>query len=157
MTIWPVLLSRRQMVLAFASIPFAAEAQTTGTAHSFVESIYKPYLDRNFNGHPFAQQAGRFFTPALAEANARDSDAAARKHQVPNLDGDPFIDAQAFDIHDLKIALDGNDKAATATVSFTNSGKPQRIVLALLLTPAGWRIDDIHGPMLSLRELYKLK
>ena len=153
----PVQLSRRTILLAVGCLPFAVKAQTIGPAYRFVESIYKPYLDPNFGGHLFAQEAGRFFTPALAEAITRDSDAAARRHQVPTLDSDPFIDAQAFDIHDLKIAVDGNDTAATATVSFTNGGTPQRIVLALVLTAAGWRVDDIHGPMLSLRELYKLK
>ena len=78
------------------------------------------------------------------------------KYLGASLDGEAVIEDQAFCIKDLRIALDGNDDKATAKI-LHSTGKSQRIVLALFHTPRGGRIDDIHAPTLSLRQLYKFK
>lgn len=131
-----------------------AMAQTT--AQAFVETLYRPYLARGFQGQPYGD-AARFFVPALAQAMDRDNREAKRRNEVPTLNGDPFVDAQDWEISKLSIDVTGSGDAATARVSFQNFGEARRVLLELVRTPAGWRIADIKAPSGSLKALYKLK
>ena len=74
------------------------------------------------------------------------------------LDGDPFVDAQDWEITDLtiKVATSGSDKA-TGTVTFKNFEDDKTVTLDLTKTAAGWRIADIRTGERSLREIYKVK
>ena len=127
------------------------------SAQAFLEATYKPYLAKNFPGQPYGE-ASRFFVPVLARAMAADNAAAARRGEVPLLGGDPFVDAQDWEITKLAIAVVPNGTtAATATVTFANLGKATRLSIELEQTPAGWRIADIKAPSGSLRALYKLR
>jgi hypothetical protein len=76
---------------------------------------------------------------------------------VPTLNGDPFVDAQDWEISKLSIDVTGSGDTATARVSFQNFGEAKRVLLELVKTPAGWRIADIKAPSGSLKALYKLK
>jgi hypothetical protein len=126
------------------------------TAQAFVESLYRPYLDKSFQGQPYDQTA-RFFAPALAQAMDRDFREAKRRNEAPILNGDPFVDAQDWEIAKLAIDVATSGDTATARVSFQNSGVAKRIILELVRTPAGWRIAEIKAPSGSLKALYKLK
>jgi len=86
-------------------------------------------------------------------------DAVAEKHgDVPQLDGDPFVDAQDWDIKDIAIHIDSEvGDRAKATVTFLNFKKPDTVHLDLVQTPKGWRISDIFWKQGSLRGLYKKK
>ena len=132
------------------------EAMAQATAQAFVESLYRPYLNAGFQGQPYGDTA-RFFVPALAQAIDRDNREARRRNEVPTLNGDPFVDAQDWDISKLSIDVTASGDAATARVSFQNFAEARRVVLELVKTPAGWRIADIKAPSGSLKALYKLR
>ena len=113
---------------------------------AFLEAIYKPYLAKDFKGQPYGE-ADRYFAPALAAAMERDMRDAKRRGEPPTLDGDPFVDAQEWQITDLAISVRMKSAlTATATATFANFGKPNRLKIALVQTPAGWRIADIISP-----------
>ncbi len=126
------------------------------TAQAFVESIYRPYLGKGFQGQAYEQTA-RFFAPALAQAMDRDFRDARRRNEPPTLNGDPFVDAQDWEITKLTIDATTNGDTGTGWVSFQNFGETKRIVLELVRTPSGWRIAEIKASGGSLKALYKLK
>jgi Protein of unknown function (DUF3828) len=129
------------------------------SAQAFVEGIYKPYLKKGFKGTDYSRPAylRRTFEPVLAGAIIKDMAAAAKRMEVPTLDGDPFLDAQDWEISDLAVDVKTMGSKATATVKFTNIREPRTITLDLVKTPAGWRIAEINAPSGSLRKLFKLK
>jgi hypothetical protein len=126
------------------------------TAQAFLESIYLPYRQRGFKGQPYTDFE-RFFAPDLARAMKRESDYAKRRGEPPIINGDPFVDAQDWQITDLVVRATGSGDKATGVVSFSNQGKPKRLALELVRTEAGWRIADIAGAGGSLRALYKVR
>jgi hypothetical protein len=147
--------SRRLILAALGALPAQAWAQGQGqaqneppkdtvTPEAFLRGIYTPYPNQDFKGQPF-WQVDRFFTPDLARAIEADMREAKRRGEVPRLDGDPFVDAQEWDIEDMHIAVRGTgaDKAR-GTVSFKNFGKPIAILVDLAKLDEGWRIHDIR-------------
>jgi len=102
-------------------------------------------------------------SPARAEEScgATRGDRVRRGRSVPHaaklpLSGDPFIDAQDWEVKGLAIDLkEGGPARAVANVTFTNFGEARHVRLDLIKTAAGWRIDDIHWRQGSLRGLYK--
>jgi hypothetical protein len=95
-----------------------------------------------------------------ADAIVKDRE-ADKRGEVPTLDGDPFVDAQDFEIARLRVSTKAvGTEAATATVSFTNLKKPKTtktMTLDLVKVGGAWRIADIKGPSESLRDLMKVK
>ena len=146
-------LRRRAIVVALLALPFEARSQAV-SPQAFLQSIYDPYLKAEFRGYSF-EQANRFFVPTLARAIDADMRDAKRRGEVPKLDGDPFLDAQDWEIKNLAISVKADGPKATGEVAFDNLGKPTRITLDLVQTQAGWRIADIKGPSGSLSDLYK--
>lgn len=152
----PTLGRRTAFALCLGALTGPALGQQA-SPQAFLEAIYKPYLVKDYPGQPYGE-ANRFFVPALAHAMAADNAAAARRGEVPLLGGDPFVDAQDWEITKLAIAVaPKGTTAATATVTFANLGKATRLSIELEQTPAGWRIADIRAPSGSLRALYKLR
>ena len=148
---------RRRTLAAFLGVlPFAAGAQQPETASAFVNAIYQPYRQKGFRGQPYTE-AERYFEPELAAAMRRDAAAARQRNEVPLLNGDPFIDAQEWEITTLAIAVSTEGERAAAGVALVNLGRPYALALTLVRTPAGWRIADILAPSGSLRGLYKLR
>ncbi len=143
--------------IAVSATRFAAAQDAS--AQAFVEAIYKPYLNKDFKGVPYSTAAGlrRYFEPKLANAMLKDMAAAAKRKEVGTLDGDPFIDAQDWEISNLAFSVKTSGDKANAGVSFTNLGQPKTISLDLVKTRAGWRIADIVAPSGSLRQLFKVK
>ena len=97
--------------------------------------------------------------PSLAALINKDRAIAARRGDVGLLDRDPFIDAQDWEIAAFDIAIaDTAAGKATATVKFTNFGKPRAVELDLVKIKNDWRISDIAWPRDSapktLRGLY---
>ena len=148
-------LSRRWTIAALCALPLEARGQTS-TPDFFLRAIYDPYLKADFRGYSF-EQANRFFVPKLARAIDADMREAKRRGDVPKLDGDPFLDAQDWEIKNLAISVKADGPKATGEVAFDNLGKPTRITLDLVQTQAGWRIADIKTPSGSLSALYKEK
>ena len=157
--------SRRLILAAFGVLPAQAWAQGQGqpqseppkdtvTPEAFLRGIYTPYPNQDFKGQPF-WQVDRFFAPDLARAIEADMREAKRRGEVPRLDGDPFVDAQDWDIAKLDISVKAEGPKTVGLVSFENQGKPTEIKLDLVRTGMGWRIADIKSPSGTLSELYK--
>jgi Protein of unknown function (DUF3828) len=141
-------------VFALAAPAFAADE---ATPDKFLATIYHHYEGKNAKGVDIYGKGAlaRYFEPSLVALIAADEAAAAKRGDVPELDGDPFIDAQDWEVTDLKIAavMDGTDKAS-ATVSFRNFNEPQSVTVKLVKLRVGWRIADIVWSDGSLRALY---
>jgi len=144
---------RRALLAAICVLPTAAYGQTL-TADGFLRAIYDPYLEMGYKGQPY-WQVNRFFVADLAQVIEADMREAKRRGEVPRLDGDPFLDAQEWNIKDLAISVRTDGSKVIGLVSFDNLGRHTEIMLDLQQTYAGWRIADIKAPSGSLRELYK--
>ena len=144
---------RRLLLAALCAVPLAAQGQSS-TPDAFLHAIYDPYLKEGFKGQPY-WQVSRFFAPEIARIMEADMRDAKRRGEVPKLDGDPFLDAQDWQIKDLAISVATEGAKATGKATFDNLGKRVEITLDLLQTPVGWRIADIKWPSGSLSGLYK--
>jgi Protein of unknown function (DUF3828) len=146
--------------IALCVVVGIAVAAAATSPQAFVEAIYKNYLGKDAKGVPLTDAAviRRFFAPALADAIVKDQAEAEKRGEVPTLDGDPFVDAQDWEIARLRVSTKTlGPTAATATVNFTNFKKPVTMTLALVKLGGDWRIADIKGPNGSLRDLMDLK
>lgn len=151
-------------VLLFAAGMVIAETAAlakSASPQAFLESIYKLYRNSN-NGkgidYSKPDVMRRYFAPPLAKAMLKDFADAKKRAEVPALNGDPFIDAQDWQIANLKIEVrDASPRRATGVVTFTNAKEPRTVTLDLIKTGDGWRIAEITAPSGSLRELYRLK
>jgi hypothetical protein len=105
-------LRRRALSLAFAALPLGAAAQEQ-TPQQFLQSIYEPYKKTDFKGQPY-WEFDRFFAPDLARAIDKDFAEAKKRKEVPTLDGDPFVDAQEWQVDSVVYAVTPikDDKAA---------------------------------------------
>ena len=153
------MLRRDALALALLAVPIAARAQTPSQqAMTFLQEIYDPYRKPDFKGQPY-WETKRFFVTDLAEAIDRDFAEAKKRKEVPTLDGDPFIDAQDWNIgggFSYAVSATKSGDHAAAAIAFENLGKPTLVALFLVRTPQGWRINDIVTRGSSLRALYKL-
>ena len=152
-------LAMQAVLVAAAALAFAASAETA-PPQAFIDGIYKHYLGKDSKGLALSNAAviRRYFAPPLADAIVKDFAAAHKAGEVPLLNGDPFIDAQDWEISNLKTAVKSTGAGtAVATVTFVLFMEPRTITLDLVNTPAGWRISEIRWPKGSLRAVYKLK
>ena len=144
------------LLLATTGAVFAAEP----SARDFLNGIYAAYKGKNAKGVSLDNHAAyaRYFTPALAKLIEDDAAAAAKNGDIPNLEGDPFIDGQDWQINSFTIAVKdtGPDKAL-GTVTFKNLKENMAVELDLVKLKEGWRIDEIRTKTGSLRDLFKKK
>jgi hypothetical protein len=143
----------------FAAAPAAAG---DAAATAFVTKIYDAYKGKDSKGISLVGEAAvrRYFEPSLAAIIVNDQKAAARRHDVPNLDSDPFIDAQDWEISGIEVAVtDAPPDKAVATVSFKNIDQPTKVALDLVKIKSDWRIANItwqrDGKTETLRSLYR--
>jgi Protein of unknown function (DUF3828) len=163
-------LARRRLVFGLLAglspfaLSFPAHAQQPPlAAKEFLERIYKTYVGdsaKGANGIKLDSTAAmrRYFSPDLAAMILADNAKAAKRGDVPMLDGDPFVSHQDWDIANLAVEAseDGAGKA-TGTVTFTESDKPERVLLDLVRIGRDWHIADITSSDGSLRALYRRK
>jgi hypothetical protein len=151
---------------AFAAIVMTAALVTANvalavdqTAEAFLNGIYAHYKGKNTKGIFLDKDSEirHYFEPSLADMIIKDDEAAKKSGDIPNLDGDPFVDAQDWDIKsfDIKVEHRGDDKA-TATVKFKNTGEPKLLHVNLVHLKDGWKISDIvwNGDEGTFRGLY---
>ncbi len=152
------MIARRTMASALALLLAAPPLMAqSGTPQAFLEAIYRPYADKAFKGQPYTQTE-RYFAAPLRDAIDKDFAEAKKRKEVPMLDGDPFIDAQDWEIANIVVnAWVTGASTAMGVATFTNFGKPVRVTLELVSTPAGWRISEIKAPSGSLRAQFKVK
>ena len=160
--------TRRSLLFILCAGPFALGARPAiaadASALAFVTSIYDAYKGKDSKGIPLdsARTVRRYFEPLLAALINKDRAIAARRGEVGLLDGDPFIDAQDWEIANVDIAMrDTAPGKASATVKYTNFGKPSAVVLDLVKIKNDWRVSDIawqrdEAPK-TLHELYHHK
>ena len=141
------MLSRRTIILGTVCMAVAKPALAADpTATAFVAAIYAAYKGKNAKGIRLDTEANirRYFEPTLTALMIKDQKDAARRHDVPNLDGDPFVDAQDWDIAAFDIAVtDTVNNAASATVKFRNADTTTVVVLDLVKTGNDWRVGDV--------------
>jgi hypothetical protein len=157
------MVSRRSFVIGLGVLAISAGSgrAVEQSAQDFLGGIYATYKGKDAKGIVLSEggATARYFTPALARMIDADAKAAAKRGEVGNLDGDPFVDAQDWDISSFAIDVKdtGPDKAS-GTVKFRNFEKDYDVAIDLVKTKAGWRIDEISLPgRKSLRALFKKK
>jgi hypothetical protein len=162
-------ISRRAVATGFVALlavpaPLLARAaEPPPTAKRFVEQIYSAYVGSAEKGAAGVQldtptDIRRYFTPALAILILEDEAAAEKRGEEPTLDGDAFVGHEDWDIADLAVDVKEAGAKAKATVSFTNFGKAEKVVIELLRVGPDWRIADIQWDDAStLRGLFKKK
>jgi hypothetical protein len=150
--------------LLIASILFALAAliappsAADDEAQRFIASIYAQYGAPDTQGVVLDSREAleKYFVTDLAAMIDADGIAAEREDRPPALDGDPFVDAQEWDVKNVAIVVrDDTPEKAVAIVSFFNQGEPRQVELDLLKLAVGWRIDDIHWREGTLRGLYR--
>jgi hypothetical protein len=159
--------TRRTLLIA-AACWFAISGGMTpavagdAAATAFVTKIYDTYKGKEAKGIDYSAEAEirRLFEPSLAALIIKDQKTAARRKEVPTLDGSPFVDAQEWEISAFNIAVtDAPPDKAVATVSFKNFDEQKKIMLNLVRIKNDWRITDIiserDGKPESLRGLFK--
>jgi len=143
-------------VAVLAALAAQAEAKPTARgAKAFLEKLYAPYEGTTAQPVTLAQP-GKYYEAKLAQAIVAEAEAANKRGEAPELNGDPICDCQDYLPFKAKIApmrLSGN--RATTVVTFVN-GRPQRLDIELIATKAGWRIYDIRTSNYRLRSLLKL-
>ena len=156
------MITRRGFVFVSIILSLGVSRADAGdkSAQDFLTEIYSAYKGQNTKGVALDSHRAlaRTFTPALVKLIEADAKAAKKRGDVPSLDGDPFIDAQDWEIADF--AIDVKDVApnkALGTVTFKNAGEDKTIALDLVKLKDGWRIDEIRAPSGSLRALFKKK
>jgi len=153
----------RLAVLAAAKATAGARAADT-TARDFVAAIYGAYKGKDSKGIPLDTDATvqRYFEPGLAALIIKDQKAAAARGEVGTLDGDPFVDAQDWQIETVAIAVrDAGPDKAQGTATFRNLGRPTTVTFDLVKRSGNWRIADIawlrDGKTQTLRALFAKK
>ena len=163
MIVWYRVTTRALAMLMSAATVVATAftaAAETASPQAFVDGIYKNYLGKNSKGLVLSSEAviRRYFAPPLSDVMVKDFTTAWKRGEVPDRNGDPFVDAQDWEVSGLKTVVKSTGTStAVATVTFTMFDKPRTVTLDLVNTPAGWRIAEIRSPSGSLRDLYKLK
>lgn len=157
----PEILVGLLLLCAGGVIAATAAAAQGASPLTFLESVYKVYRNNNnAKGIDYAKpdMVRRYFAPPLAKAMLKDQADARKRNEVPLLNGDPFIDAQDWEIADLRIEVKHpNRRNATGVVTFTNASEPRAVTLDLVKTGDGWRIAEIRAPSGSLKELFKVQ
>jgi len=135
----------------------ADDPTARASAKQFLDGIYAHYLGKESKGVPLSTKADveRLFAPKLARAILADRARAGARGEVPILDGDPFIDAQDWEIAAFDITVDLKDAThAVGTVRFTNLERPVVVSLDLVKQKNGWRIAEIRAPSGVLSSLF---
>ena len=151
------MLTRRRLLPAAGCFALAAAALAASalavpsraadaTALAFVTAIYDAYKGKDSPAIALNDDRAlrRYFEPTLAALIRKDRKAASRRGEAPILDGDPFVDANGWEIAAFDITMSEPEQGkAAATVRFTNSGTPKTVVLDLVRIRKEWRISDI--------------
>src|SRR5690242_2979461 len=118
-------------VLALAlALATAAQAAGPATPDSVVRDIYvadAPSIKGTGQGVMGDKAArARFFSAALLRMIVADEKRSAKRNEPPNLDGDPFADAQDPTVNDLKISILSADAAKASVLADFDRGEGKR-------------------------------
>jgi hypothetical protein len=99
----------------------------------------KAYADEIYNGYARATppQLVALASPPLHRA----------LQGVDSLWADPLCDCETYGaVQFLARVLSADAQRANVEVQLNNLGRPKTLTLDLVMTPLGWRLDDVHGP-----------
>jgi hypothetical protein len=116
------MITRRIFVLVSVLVA-AGATRADPAARAFLEKIYSAYKGKGSKGIGLDSDAllQRYFEPKLAALMIKDRKDAAKRGDVPDLDGDPFINGQDWEIGPVDIVVrDIAPDKASATVKFRN-------------------------------------
>jgi hypothetical protein len=146
-----MLTRRTALVIAAAlavSLPLPAAAEEAPDA--VVAALYEAHAPRANDASipPLwedPETSARYFDDdLLALFVAMKARQAATPDEVVGLDGDPFYDAQDWDISNLVVApAEISGDAATVDVRFDNFGEPRHLIYGLLRGDGAWRVFDV--------------
>jgi hypothetical protein len=143
------MITRRHLVFASVlavGLAPAGAALADPAAKAFLEKIYAAYKGKSSKGIPLDSDAmlRLYFEPKLAALMIKDRKDAEKRGDIPELDGDPFINGQDWEIGPVDIAVrDTAPDKASATVKFSNLKVQTTVVYDLVKLKEGWRIADI--------------
>jgi hypothetical protein len=143
------MITRRNFVFtAVLTVAFAptGAAVADPAAKAFIEKVYAAYKGKNSRGISLDSDAmlRLYFEPKLAALMIKDRKDAAKRGDIPNLDGDPFINGQDWEIGPVDIAVrDIAPDKASATAKFKNLKVQTTVVYELVKLKEGWRIAEI--------------
>jgi hypothetical protein len=142
-----------------ALTPLSQATAADPAAKEFVTAIYRNYVGKEAKGVPLdSPQIQTIFTPPVLQLIAADQKQSQQRNEPPELDGDPFVDAQDWDIPSFTVDVaDRGPTKAEATVQFTNAGQETSVILLLVKLNNAWRIDDIVWTEGSMREILSRK
>jgi Protein of unknown function (DUF3828) len=128
-----------------AATPASAATQTAPPPADTIRPLYERYTARTeTNFPPLLEQA-----PWSAAMRARLVAMMARSEaaQAPILDFDPFINAQDWQLTNLRIADEAvvAESRASVRASFNNAGRTEEVVFDLVWEDDGWRVDNMRG------------
>lgn len=131
---------RLLLILLLAFGASAAHAQDGGDPVELITSIYKTYTaDNNQPGLPEVYSR---HLQALIDADAKNTP----EGYVGKIDWDVFIDGNAWEISNLKVALVSRSVTrAQVRARFDNFKKPREMTFDLVREKGDWRIDDIRS------------
>jgi hypothetical protein len=160
------MITRRNLALT-GLLAVAAAAASAGAAlpdaaaKAFLEKIYAAYKGKKSKGVSFDSDAALrgYFEPKLAALMIKDRNDARKRGDVPELDADPFISGQDWDIGPVDIVVrDIAPDRASATVKFRNFKTETTVAYDLVRLKDGWRIADITWDGKdTLRGIYEKK
>jgi hypothetical protein len=154
-------MSRRDIiagVIVLVPIPTLGKEPS---ARAFLDEIYRHYLGSSISDAKGvaltdAKAVRAYFTVGLASLIIDDRTLENEHGESPVLDGDPFVGHREWDISNLAIEVKRISAfKATGTITFTNDGKPEKIVLELQRFGNDWRIADIEWDSGSLRNAFR--
>ncbi len=159
-----MLMGLRAFLIAAAFVITSCTSSMTDEGFSSPQALLDEIYDHYGNGENInygsPEVIEKYFAPEIAEKIMADNAKAAAVREVPILNGDPFIDAQDWEITDLAISIakSSTSNATIGHVTFKNFGEAKKINLLLQKTMKGWQvadIDSLSGERLS--KLYGIK
>jgi len=118
-----------------------------------IEPLYAPYVEnKNIPGllesAPWTDEVRGLLQQAMDRSNALNE-------PLPVVDFDPIVDAQDWQITEMRASLKTPpaDGRAQVTVQFKNFGQDVALTYDLKEEGGGWRVDNITGANWNLRQL----
>lgn len=151
------------LMIAGCAAPAAektAEAADAQSPQGFLTELYGHYADKGPGAGIDIAAPGtleRYFTPELAQLIIADGERAKAANEVPNLDGDPFLGSQDWQVTELAIAVakSSDPDKTIAMVKFNNYDRPVDVKLDLQRRPEGWRIAEIDWGYATLTTILR--
>ena len=119
-----------------------------------VQRFYDPYLVTDGQIPPLAEAVP---WSAQMSADLQAMFARSQAQGEPILDFDPIIDAQDYQLSDVRAATEAIVEGSHATVraSFTNAGQHEEVLYDLVWQDDRWKVDNVRTAEWDLRTIIR--